>query len=83
MINLAIYLKDLTFINDGNQSKIKGLINVEKLRMMANSVQEITQLGATAYEFEKKPAILNYLEKPYIERDLNKLKEQATQLEQQ
>jgi hypothetical protein len=83
VFHIAIYLKDLTFINDGNQSKIKGLVNVEKLRMMANSVQEITQLGAIPYEFEKKPAILNYLEKPYIERNLNKLKEQATLLEQQ
>jgi hypothetical protein len=51
--------------------------------MMANSVQEITQLGAIPYDFEKKSAILNYLEKPYIERNLNKLKEQATLLEQQ
>jgi hypothetical protein len=76
-------LKDLTFINDGNTSKVKGLVNIEKLRMMANRVQEIVSLGGTLYNFERKSAMLNWLEKPIIETNINKLKQLATSLEEQ
>ncbi|KAI8923351.1 ras guanine nucleotide exchange factor domain-containing protein [Entophlyctis helioformis] len=78
---LPIYLKDLTFINDGNQSKVRGMINVEKLRMMANRVLEITSLARSEYPFEHKPAVLNYLAKPRVEKDMAKLKEMATEVE--
>lgn len=57
------------------------MINVDKLRMMANRVLEITNLGSVAYPFEKKPAVLNYLGKPKIEKDMNKLKEWAADCE--
>ncbi|KAH6586466.1 hypothetical protein BASA50_000421 [Batrachochytrium salamandrivorans] len=78
---LPIYLKDLTFINDGNQSKISGMINVEKLRMMSSRVLEITSISRSAYSLESKPAILNYLEKPPVERNIAKLKDLATEIE--
>lgn len=70
-------------MNDGNPTKINGMINCVKMDMMASSVQEITSLGNTPFKFERKPAILNYLEKPYIERNLEILKEKATELEKQ
>jgi hypothetical protein len=70
-------------MNDGNATKINGLINMEKMTMMAKSVQEITSLGHTPYRFEKRPAILNYLEKPHIEKNLEILKERALELEKQ
>ncbi|KAJ3252126.1 Rap guanine nucleotide exchange factor-like 1 [Boothiomyces macroporosus] len=54
---------------------------LHKLRMMANRVLEITNLGSVAYLFEKKPAVLNYLGKPKIEKDMNKLKEWAADCE--
>jgi hypothetical protein len=79
-----MYLKDLTFSNDGNPSKVKGsLVNIEKLYLLSKSVVEITQLGSIPYVFDKNSALLNYLEKPYVERNLNKLKDQAILLEQQ
>lgn len=81
LYTLAIYLKDLTFINDGNSSKVKGMINIDKLRMMGNRVQEIVSLGGTLYPFERKPAVLNWLEKPTIEMSIDKLKKLATALE--
>ena len=31
--------KDLTFIHLGNESKVEGLVNFEKLRMMAREVK--------------------------------------------
>ncbi|KAJ3268774.1 Nephrocystin-1 [Terramyces sp. JEL0728] len=75
------YLKDLTFINDGNPKTIKNMINVDKLRMMANRVLEITNLGSVAYPYDKKSAVLNYLGKPKIEKDMNKLKDLAAECE--
>eukprot|EP00842_Homolaphlyctis_polyrhiza_P004890 jgi/Hompol1/5401/HPOL_004387-RA len=78
---LPIYLKDLTFINDGNQTRVKNMINVEKLRMMSSRVLEITSLAKSDYQFEKKPAVLNYLAKPPIEKNMAKLKELATEAE--
>ena len=80
---VALYLKDLTFINDGNASKVQGdLVNIYKLRMMAKEVQEIVSLGGTVYNFERKTAVMNWLEKPNIETNINKLKQLATALEQ-
>jgi hypothetical protein len=59
------------------------MINIDKLRMMANRVQEIIHLGADHYPFERKTPILNYIDKPIVNMDLNKLKELASKLEAQ
>lgn len=48
---------------------------------MANRVQEIVHLGSTLFPYERKPAIINYLEKPGVIKDLSKLKEMAAELE--
>ncbi|KAJ3221580.1 hypothetical protein HK099_003367 [Clydaea vesicula] len=75
---LPIYLKDLTFMNDGNQSKVREMINFDKLRMMSNRVKDITGLVARgSYKFELKSAIQNYISKPHVEKDVKKLKEMS------
>lgn len=79
--NPASYLKDLTFINDGNARQMRGMINIDKLRMMAGRVQEITLLAAEPFIVHSNPALLNYISKPHIEKDINKLKEMAYILE--
>jgi len=61
---LPIYLKDLTFINDGNQSKVENMINFDKLRMMSNRVHDLTSLIEKKYDFEENPVIQNYVAKP-------------------
>nr|KAJ3423055.1 hypothetical protein HK105_003686 [Polyrhizophydium stewartii] len=78
---LPIYLKDLTFINDGNPAKVRGMINVEKLRMMSSRVLEITSLAKADYPYSPQPAVLNYLAKPPVEKNLAKLKELAAEVE--
>ncbi len=70
-------------MNDGNASKVKGMININKLRMMADRVQEIVSLGSTIYPFERKPAILNWLNKAPIEMSIDKLTKLAAALESQ
>ena len=36
-----IIKKDLTFLYDGNDSKINGLINFEKLRMLSKQIRAV------------------------------------------
>ncbi len=36
-----IIKKDLTFLFDGNESQVKGLVNFEKLRMLARQIRLI------------------------------------------
>ncbi|KAJ3291910.1 hypothetical protein HK104_005714 [Borealophlyctis nickersoniae] len=74
---LPIYLKDLTFMNDGNQSTVRGMINFDKLRMMGNRVKDISSLANIEYKFEPNPPIQNYLSKPPVERSLAALKEMS------
>jgi Rap guanine nucleotide exchange factor 2 len=41
--------KDLTFIHLGNDSKVDGLINFEKLRMIAKEVRHVTNMASAQY----------------------------------
>uniref|UniRef100_A0AAY4DI30 Rap guanine nucleotide exchange factor 2 n=1 Tax=Denticeps clupeoides TaxID=299321 RepID=A0AAY4DI30_9TELE len=40
--------KDLTFLHEGNESKVDGLVNFEKLRMIAREIRHVSQM-ATVY----------------------------------
>ncbi len=42
--HMAIFLQDLTFIEDGNPSMIKGLINFEQKRQMYNVIRQINSM---------------------------------------
>jgi len=37
--------KDLTFIHFGNDSRVEGLVNFEKLRMIAKEVRQVTAMS--------------------------------------
>lgn len=78
---LPIYLKDLTFINDGNQSKVENMINFDKLRMMSNRVHDLTNLIDKEYDFEENPVIQNYLAKPPKVDDDKELKQMSLECE--
>ena len=50
---LSMYLKDLTFINDGNADNIRdGLINVFKRRQVSKIILEIRQYQLSPYYYE-------------------------------
>jgi hypothetical protein len=51
-------------MNDGNQSKVRNMINFDKLRMMANRVEDIAKLAETRYRFVSNPVIANYISMP-------------------
>lgn len=42
--------KDLTFIHLGNDSRVEGLINFEKLRMIAKEVRQLTNMCSSPYD---------------------------------
>nr|XP_018902577.1 PREDICTED: rap guanine nucleotide exchange factor 2 isoform X3 [Bemisia tabaci] len=42
--------KDLTFIHLGNDSRVEGLINFEKLRMIAKEVRTLTNMCSSPYD---------------------------------
>ncbi|KAJ1557563.1 Rap guanine nucleotide exchange factor 6, partial [Cladochytrium tenue] len=78
---LPIYLKDLTFINDGNASKVDGMVNFDKLRMMGARVKDMLTFARIAYAFEADPAAQNYVAKPPVEKRLTTLKEWSSECE--
>ncbi|XP_048513096.1 rap guanine nucleotide exchange factor 6-like isoform X4 [Athalia rosae] len=42
--------KDLTFIHLGNDSRVEGLVNFEKLRMIAKEVRTLTKMCSSPYD---------------------------------
>lgn len=59
--NLAVHLRDLTFIEDGNEDTIGGLINFSKMHMLGAVFEEIHRLQTTPYHFKEIKAINKYL----------------------
>ncbi|KJE96374.1 rap guanine nucleotide exchange factor 4 [Capsaspora owczarzaki ATCC 30864] len=45
-----LLIKDLVFIHEGNPSKVDGMINFEKLRMIARTLRTISDMCLIAYE---------------------------------
>lgn len=58
-----ILKKDLTFIHDGNKTWVDGMVNFEKLRMIAKEVRCASKLASAPYElhsmFQQANARLN------------------------
>jgi len=78
---LPIYLKDLTFMNDGNDAKVNGMINFDKLRMMAKRVKDISKLVDYSYnDIQSDITLQNYISHPMV-NDLKKLKNLSLTIE--
>ena len=62
---IGVYLRDLVFIEDGNpDNDEKGLINLQKRRLVATVIEEITQYQNEKYSFsmqEPVTAFVSYL----------------------
>ena len=43
--------KDLTFIDLGNDTKVDGLVNAEKLRMIAKEIRGLINMCSAPYDF--------------------------------
>eukprot|EP01090_Pellita_catalonica_P007974 TRINITY_DN1859_c0_g1_i1.p1 TRINITY_DN1859_c0_g1~~TRINITY_DN1859_c0_g1_i1.p1 ORF type:complete len:1124 (-),score=199.38 TRINITY_DN1859_c0_g1_i1:97-3090(-) len=51
---LGTYLKDITFIEDGNPDMIDGLINYSKRELVNKVIEEVQHYQGTRYDIEKK-----------------------------
>ncbi|KAH8146296.1 uncharacterized protein LAJ45_09739 [Morchella importuna] len=61
---LGVYLKDLTFVADGNEDFIKGdkgFINFDKRVKTANIVREIQQYQSVPYPLQPVPELQEYI----------------------
>ncbi|XP_017319678.1 rap guanine nucleotide exchange factor 2-like [Ictalurus punctatus] len=47
-----IFIKDLTFLHDGNDSMVDGLVNLEKLRMIAKEIRHVGRMAAVNVDVE-------------------------------
>lgn len=45
--------KDLTFIHLGNDTKVEGLVNFEKFRMIAKEIRNVQYMRSVAYDPER------------------------------
>jgi len=66
---LGIYLRDLTFIGDGNPNTVanqkfanKTLINFDKRRMVASLINEKMEYQQGSYNFKEVPLICDYMQ---------------------
>ncbi|KAA8913089.1 ras guanine nucleotide exchange factor domain-containing protein [Sphaerosporella brunnea] len=73
---LGVYLKDLTFVADGNDDSIKGteLINFGKRVKAANIISEIQQYQAVPYGLTPVPELQDYIiSSMQAARDVNEM----------
>ena len=54
---LGVYLTDLTFIDEGNQGFVGGLINFWKANLLFNVLAEIAQYQQDAFPFKPDPVV--------------------------
>lgn len=60
---LGVFLRDLTFIEDGNPDFVEddSLMNFEKMRMISNVLSTIAKYQKVPYNFEPVPVIQDYI----------------------
>jgi len=59
---LGVYLKDLTFIEDGNLNLVNGLINFSKRKQLSDVIQSLLQFQGHVYNLQKVPQIVTFLQ---------------------
>lgn len=60
---LGVFLRDLTFIEDGNPDFVEddAFLNFEKMRMLAGVLSTVAKYQQVAYNFEPVPVIQEYI----------------------
>ncbi|KAL7271979.1 cell division cycle-related protein [Rhizina undulata] len=82
---LGVYLKDLTFVADGNDDYIKGtdqLINFGKRSKTATIIREIQQYQSVPYALQPVPELIDWITQQMVAaRDVNEMYETSLSLE--
>ncbi|KAJ6238323.1 guanine nucleotide exchange factor [Anaeramoeba flamelloides] len=66
---LGVYLTDLTFISDGSPSKIEGLINFSKRKLLYNVIREIRKYQKVEYNLSPIHQIQQLLKKQLSDKN--------------
>jgi len=63
---LGVFLRDLTFIEDGNNDKIGKHANFEKINLLGEVIREVQAYQRVPYQFKKQSSITKYLRKALV-----------------
>jgi len=69
---MAIYLRDLTFIEEGNSTFVEGRVNFAKMRMISDVFSEVFKFQSQSYDFVEDSYITTYLKSSLVVRDEKK-----------
>ncbi|TRY81863.1 hypothetical protein DNTS_005467, partial [Danionella cerebrum] len=56
---MPLLIKDMTFTNEGNKTFIDGLVNFEKMRLIANTVRAVRHCRSQPFNADASPASKN------------------------
>ncbi|KAJ5070745.1 ras guanine nucleotide exchange factor i-related [Anaeramoeba ignava] len=70
---LGVFLTDITFICDGSESKIDGLLNISMRKILFNTISEIQRFQQEDYPFQAVDQVQNLLNNTLPFKDENKL----------
>jgi len=62
---LGLYMKDLTFTEDGNPDMVNGLINFSKRRLLYRIISQLQQFQLKPYDIKPVGTLLVYLNQNY------------------
>ncbi|XP_026112684.1 rap guanine nucleotide exchange factor 4 isoform X2 [Carassius auratus] len=75
---MPLLIKDMTFTHEGNKTFIDGLVNFEKMRLIANTVRAMRHCRSQPFNAEVSPASKNPQEVRNYVRQLNVIDNQRT-----
>ncbi|KAK7154836.1 hypothetical protein R3I93_009703 [Phoxinus phoxinus] len=75
---MPLLIKDMTFTHEGNKTFIDGLVNFEKMRLIANTVRAVRHCRSQPFNAEASPASKNPQEVRNYVRQLSVIDNQRT-----
>lgn len=75
---MPLLIKDMTFTHEGNKTFIDGLVNFEKMRLIANTVRAVRHCRSQPFNAEASPASKNPQEVRNYVRQLTVIDNQRT-----
>uniref|UniRef100_A0A8C2DJH3 Rap guanine nucleotide exchange factor 4 n=1 Tax=Cyprinus carpio TaxID=7962 RepID=A0A8C2DJH3_CYPCA len=75
---MPLLIKDMTFTHEGNKTFIDGLVNFEKMQLIANTVRAMRHCRSQTFNAEVSPASKNPQEVRNYVRQLNVIDNQRT-----
>uniref|UniRef100_A0A8B9HG95 Rap guanine nucleotide exchange factor 4 n=1 Tax=Astyanax mexicanus TaxID=7994 RepID=A0A8B9HG95_ASTMX len=75
---MPLLIKDMTFTHEGNKTFVDGLVNFEKMRLIANTIRAVRHCRSQPFNVEASPASKNPQEVRNYVRQLSVIDNQRT-----